>query len=135
MSTTILKAPAGRTGQVQTEYGNYSIGSDGQVTVDSRVVDDLLGAGFTMVDAVTQASGSHTVTAGEATANAVEIDTGLTTITAVSVTCLRANIVTNEGMDIQITDSVITLAENGVTWVVTEDDVIQWIATGSVEEE
>lgn len=46
MTTTVLNVPAGVTGGiVQTEYGNYAV-SDGQVTVDSRVVTSLLGAGF-----------------------------------------------------------------------------------------
>ena len=47
MTTTTLNVPDGVVGTVQTEFGNYAV-TDGQVTVDSRVVAPLLNAGFTL---------------------------------------------------------------------------------------
>lgn len=45
MTTVTLNVPAGVTGVVQTEFGNYAV-TDGQVTVDSRVASALINAGF-----------------------------------------------------------------------------------------
>jgi hypothetical protein len=47
MTDVKMKAPAGLTGAVQTEYGTVQIDANGFVTVDARVQTVLLGAGFT----------------------------------------------------------------------------------------
>ncbi len=43
---TILQSPINLTGTIKTPFGNYEIGPDGLVTVDSRVIGPLLAAGF-----------------------------------------------------------------------------------------
>lgn len=49
MTTITLTVPSGRTGQLQTEYGNYRI-AGGLVTVDARLARKLIAAGFTSAD-------------------------------------------------------------------------------------
>lgn len=130
MSTTVLKAPSDLYGtQLKTEYGDYDVASDGEVTVDSRLVTALIGAGFIPVDGQ-QVMGSHTATSGEATANAAVIDTGLSAITSFIVQAYRANVnvvgdavVTVSGGDLSVAD--------GSSYVLTAGDVINYVVTGS----
>lgn len=127
MSTTVLKAPTGYgSAVVNTEFGNYPIGANGIVTVDSRVALSLVTAGFLMVSVV---SGSHTVTAGEASANAVAIDTGLSTITSAIVQVLNAGNVATSDADVTWSDGILTIAD-GSTYNTVAGYVINYIVAG-----
>lgn len=127
MSTTVLKAPTGYgSAVVNTEFGNYPIGANGIVTVDSRVALSLVTAGFLMVSVV---SGSHTVTAGEASANEVEIDTGLSTITSAIVQVLNAGNVATSDADVTWNDGILTIAD-GSTYNTVAGYTINYIVAG-----
>lgn len=68
MTTKTVTAPAGVTGQVQTEYGTYTINpSTLQVTVDARAVPGLLAAGFTVNSGPTGPTGATGATGATAT--------------------------------------------------------------------
>lgn len=129
MSTTVLKSPVSLFGtQLKTEYGDYDIAATGLVTVDSRIVGALMGAGFVPVDAQ-QVTGSHTVTSGEASANAVVIDTGLDTITGAICQVLNAGNVATSDADITWSGSDLTIAD-GSSYNTVAGYVINWIAFG-----
>lgn len=139
MSTTKLVSPADTVvgSVIQTEYGNYTIASDGTVVVDSRVVTALIGAGYVLFSddlpigkAVT--AGSHVTTAEEASANAVAIDTGLSNIDTVIVQVLDAgnNVVTADA-DITNADGTVTIAD-GTTYNTVAGQAINWIAYGTI---
>lgn len=75
------------------------------------------------------ASGQHTVTAGEATANLVDIVTGLADLTLanVAVTVTRAgSIVTADAVITEPVAGTIRVADGGVTYNVTAGDKINW---------
>jgi len=87
--------------------------------------DDIDGGGTNEV-----AFGSHTVTAGEATANLVNITTGLGDLTLAdcAVTVFRAG--TNVTSDAVITEpsaGVLRIAD-GSTYNTTAGDIINWMA-------
>lgn len=127
MSTTVLKAPTGYgSAVVNTEFGNYPIGANGIVTVDSRVALSLVTAGFLMVSVV---SGSHTVTAGEASANEVEIDTGLSTITSAIVQVLNDGNVATSDADVTWNDGILTIAD-GSSYNTVAGYTINYIVAG-----
>lgn len=129
MSNTVMQAPAGTVGQVQTAYGNATIGSTGRVTVDSRAVDALESAGFIVVDS-NMVFGRHTTTADEATANEVVIETGLGTITGAIVQVVNAtdNVVTADAA-VTFADGDLTVAD-GATYNTVEGQILNWIAFG-----
>src|SRR5690606_11480487 len=79
---------------VSTEWGNAQVDANGVVEVDARAANALVGQGFALVGPLTPAGGQHVATAGEASANAMVIDTGMTGITAQIVQILRAGNVT-----------------------------------------
>lgn len=129
MSTTALKAPTDLYGtQLKTEYGDYDVTAAGLVTVDSRLVATLLGAGFVPVDAQ-QITGSHTITSDEATANAVVIDTGLDTVSGAIAQVLNAGNVATSDADITWSGGNVTVAD-GSTYNTVAGYVINWIAWG-----
>ena len=139
MSTTKLNSPAGTVigSQIQTEYGNYTIAADGTVTVDSRVVTSLLGAGYTLFSddlpvGKAVVAGSHVTTAGEATANEVAIATGLSSIDSMIVQVLDAgnNVVTADA-DITEAAGTVTVAD-GATYNTVAGQIINWIAYGAI---
>lgn len=129
MSTTVMQAPAGVVGQVQTAYGNASIGSTGLVTVDSRAVASLQSAGFTVTDS-NRAAGTHVTTSGEAGANTLTIATGLAHITSAIVQVLDAgnNVVTTDA-DVTWSAGNLTIAD-GATYNTVAGQVINWEAFG-----
>ncbi len=75
-------------------------------------------------------AGIVTVSAAQASANAVAITTGLTTITAVQVMVLNTgnNVVTSDA-DITFTGGTLTVAD-GSTYNTVENYLIHWIAVG-----
>ncbi len=136
MSTTKLVAPAGSAGrQITTAYGNYTVASDLTVTVDSRAVGDLLNAGYVLFSddlpvGKAVVAGSHTVTSDEATANAVVIATGLTTIDVALAQVLNAGNVATSDADITWADGDLTIAD-GSTYNTVAGYVINWVAYGA----
>lgn len=130
MSTTTLKAPSDLYGtQLKTEYGDYDIASDGEVTVDSRLVTSLLGAGFIPVDGQ-QVTGSHVATSGQASANVAVIATGLSAITSFIVQVYRANVNVAGDAVITVSGGNLSVAD-GATYSVTAGDVINYMVSGS----
>ena len=71
-------------------------------------------------------SGVHTVTAAEASANKVEINTGMAGAAGFVVQVLRGGIVTGSAKA-SITAGVLRVEDNASTYVVTTGDVISWI--------
>lgn len=125
----VLQAPISlKNTKLQTEYGNYSIDSTGKVTVDSRAVPALIGAGFLPVDAQQKIS-SHVVTSGEATANTVTIATGLNSIIGKLVQVLRSNVDVTGDAVITSSNGDLTVAD-GSTFNLTAGDVINYAVGG-----
>lgn len=73
------------------------------------------------------ARGTHTVTAGEETAGTLDIATGLTTVIGFIVQVYRADILLT-AYDVSEATGTLTIATNGTDYVVTENDVINYIA-------
>ena len=71
-------------------------------------------------------SGVHTVTAAEASAGAVLIDTGMAGATGFIVQIVRAGVVVGADAKPSIAAGVLTVAD-GSTYKVTAGDVISWI--------
>jgi len=121
-------------GDVTVESGgDINAESGGSITLASGA-DLTLAAGATFsVNGAAQKSvvgGIHTTTSDEATANAVAIVSGLTTIAAIHVQVLDAtnNVVT---VDADVTEAAgtITIAD-GVTYNTVAGQLIQWSAIG-----
>lgn len=72
-----------------------------------------------------KASGSYTVTADDQTAGALTIDTEVT-ITGFIVQIYRSDILLGS-YDVSAATTVLTIATNGTDYVVTEDDVVNYI--------
>ncbi len=72
-----------------------------------------------------------TISAAQASANAVVIDTGLTTISAVNIQVLNTgnNVVTSDA-DITISGGTVTVAD-GSTYNTVENYLLHWIAVGA----
>ncbi len=71
-------------------------------------------------------SGAHTVTAGEATANAAVISTGKSIGFMVQI--FRAGVDVTADAAISQTGGALTVADGAATYSVTAGDVINWIA-------
>lgn len=101
----------------------------GLVTVDSRLVTALLGAGFVPVDGQ-QIQGTYTAVAGDATANEAVIDTGLDAITSFNVQVFRAGVNVMEDAIVTKTGGELKVADGASTYAVTAGDVINYMVTG-----
>ncbi len=138
MSTTKLLAPAASANTtIQSEFGNYTVAADRTVTVDSRLIDELLGAGYSVFDddlptGKSVLGGSVTVSAGQDTANEAVIVTGLASVVSFVVQILRAGIDVTNKADISEATGSITVADNSTDYVLTAGDVINWIAIGAI---
>lgn len=118
---------------VSTEWGNAQVDANGVVEVDARAANALVGQGFGLVGPLATGGGRYTATADDATAGTVDIDTGMTTISAQMVQVLRAGNISTDDADVTVVDGVITVAD-GATYVITAGDVINWIAYGTFAE-
>ena len=76
-------------------------------------------------------AGAHTVTAAEVTATQVDVDTGLSNVLSRMVQILRANAVVTADAGISEANGTLTIVAGAVTYVLTENDEIHWIAVGS----
>lgn len=76
-------------------------------------------------------AGAYTATAADATANAATIDSGLSSIDAISVMILRSDVPIFSDQDITVSGGNIVVADGAATYAVTAGDVIHWIAVGS----
>lgn len=75
-------------------------------------------------------SGAYTVVAGDATANLVDIVTGFTTVTQYQLTIIRSGAIVQTAITTsKQTGGVIRIADG--TYVLTADDIIYWMATGT----
>lgn len=72
------------------------------------------------------ASGTHVVTGAEVTATTLDVATPFTA-TGIVVTVLRAGIDVTNAIDVVIGTLKVTFATNGTDFVLTEDDVINYI--------
>jgi len=70
--------------------------------------------------------GTHTVSAAEESAGTLDIATGLTTVAGFIVQVYRADILLT-AYDVSEATGTLTIATNGSDYVVTEDDVINYI--------
>ncbi|MCP4640739.1 MAG: hypothetical protein GY851_09915 [bacterium] len=75
--------------------------------------------------------GMHTVTSDEATANAADITTGLTTVSHFAARVLRAGVDVTEDGAVTESGGTISVADGAATLDLTAADVIHWQATGS----
>jgi len=71
--------------------------------------------------------GIHTVTAGEETANTLDITTTFTAATGFIVQIYRAGVNVTEDSIISLALGVLTVADGGVTYSVTENDVVNYM--------
>jgi hypothetical protein len=76
------------------------------------------------------AHGCYTVVAADDTANTVDINSALTSITAAIVQITRSGKVVSSDPAVSFTGGVLTVA-NGSTYVLTTGDVLCWIAIGT----
>lgn len=70
--------------------------------------------------------GVHTVTGGEATANAAAIDTGFPEATGFEVDVWRAGVKVTADAVVTLSEGVLTVADGGATYNVTTGDKIHW---------
>jgi hypothetical protein len=75
--------------------------------------------------------GTHTATSGEATAGTLDIDTGLSSITAFLLQIYRSDVPDHTDADVSVSGGTITVADGAATYAVTAGDVINWIAFGA----
>lgn len=72
-------------------------------------------------------AGTHTVTAGEATAGEAAIDTGMASASVFLVQVFRAGVnVLGDGV-VTLAAGVLTVADGASTYSITEDDVINYV--------
>jgi len=71
--------------------------------------------------------GTHTVTAGEASANKSEINTGKADAVGFIVQVMRSNINLTDDAKVSMTAGVIAVEDNSSAFDVTNGDVINWI--------
>lgn len=131
MTTVRMQTPEGfEYAVVSTEWGNAQVDANGVVEVDARAANALVGQGFGLVGPLTSAGGRHTVTSGEATANTLDIDTGMSAISSQIIQILRSGNVSTSDVDVTVSGGVMTIAD-GSTYNLTAGDVINWIAYGT----
>lgn len=129
MTTTVMRAPSGVTGQVTTNYGNYTIdGTTGLVTVDSRAADELVEAGFSLGSLTV--GGRLTTSAAQASANTIVIATGLGTIQGAIVQVVDSgnNVVTSDA-DVTFSAGNLTVAD-GSTYNTVAGQIVNWLVWG-----
>jgi hypothetical protein len=76
-------------------------------------------------------AGQHTVSAGEAAAHTVSIATGITSAVAQTVQIIRAGDVVTGDAAVSFSAGDIVVADGGANYVLTENDVINWIIVGA----
>lgn len=77
-------------------------------------------------------SGSYTVTAGDQTATAATIPTGLTTVSGQIVQILRSNVDVQSDAAITHSGGNVVVTHGAATYTLTAGDVVNWIAYGTV---
>lgn len=134
MTVVRMQTPEGfEYALVTTEWGNANVDGDGIVEVDSRAAASLLSAGFSLVGNLAASGGRYTADAADATANAMDIDTGMTAVSSQIVQILRAGNVVTSDADVTVAAGVLTVAD-GATYSVTAGDVVNYIAYGTFAE-
>lgn len=89
--------------------------------------DALLGTILKGLGGLQPNAGTHTATAGEATANEVVIDTGMTGATVFVVQIFRSNVNVMGDAVVTLSDGVLTIADGASTYAVTAGDVIKYV--------
>lgn len=85
-----------------------------------------------LANAGTVKAGAYAVVAGDDTAGTVDIVTGLSAVTSYVVFILRSGVPIYSDQAVSEASGTITVADGGATYALTADDVINWIAVGTV---
>ena len=83
-------------------------------------------AGIDWMQRIADSHGTHTVTADEAQAEEVDIDTSVTGATAFLVQIYRDGVNVSGDAVVTLADGILNVADGAVTYEVTEGDVIMW---------
>ena len=84
-------------------------------------------AGFAAGLAAFAKAGTHTVVSGEATAETLDIATGLAGATVFIVQIFRSGVMVMNDAVVSMAAGVLTVANGAATYDLTADDVINWI--------
>lgn len=77
-------------------------------------------------------AGQHSVDSDEDTAGELDIVTGLAAVAMFQVQILRAGAVVTGDAAVSESEGTLTVADGGDDYAVTENDVVQWLAVGTV---
>ncbi|WP_300535746.1 hypothetical protein [uncultured Mameliella sp.] len=117
----------------KTDNGNtlaIDAANGGKLKIDGNdVTAAMIAAGS---NTGTIVAGTHAVTSGEETAGTLDIDTGLTSITAHFVQVLSGGAAATADAAISASGGTITVADGAATLDLAENDVVHWIAVGGV---
>lgn len=121
----VYTAASGKINDVQAT-GAFRVGIALEAaTADGDVIEILRDE----VEAAAFARGAYTVTAGDDTANTVDITTGLDNVTAFLVQVVRSGKHVSSDPAVSVSGGTLTVA-NGSTYVLTAADVLHWLALG-----
>lgn len=76
------------------------------------------------------AAGAYTAVAGDDSAGAATIDTGLSSVRTFFVDILRSDVSVKADADLSVSGGTLTVADGSATYAVTAGDVIHWLAIG-----
>lgn len=120
---------------VSTEFGNYQVDENGQVTVDSCAVPPLLKAGFIILGigggtGAGAIGGFHTVTADDVTATEAVVATGLASY-GLTVQIVRAGAVVTGDAAVVKSPGSFSVADGAADYELTAGDLINWMAASA----
>jgi len=98
-----------------------STAQEGNINKSMKALQDV------SFGSVLASRGIHTVTAGEQTANTLDITTTFTAATGFIVQIYRAGVNVTEDSIISLSSGVLTVADGGVTYSVTTGDVVNYM--------
>jgi uncharacterized protein (DUF2345 family) len=114
-------------GDVDIESGGtMAVNSGGALDIESGGALKFRGTAFSGASVC----GMHAVTAGEASANAAVIATGITVPAGMFFQIFRTNVDVHSDAIVSFAGGNLTVADGGATYVVTEGDVISWLLIG-----
>lgn len=123
---TVYTAASGKINDVQAS-GAFRVGIALEAaTADGDVIEVLRDE----AEAQAMAAGTYTAVAGDATANTLDIDTGLDALSSYLVQIFRSGVQINSDQAVSVSAGVITVADGASTYAITAGDVINWVAFG-----
>ena len=96
---------------------------------DTVAADDVQVGGILQSGALR--AGNYTADADDATADTLDIVTGLTTVSAFFIEVYRAGVPIFSDQAVSEAAGTITVADGAATFAITADDEIHWLAVGS----